>query len=95
MKIKYNSNNSGGRWWLKDDDWRALEAAGWTVNWCKDDPRRAYGGGLDADGVRWLGALAKNAEKDFETPAEAMQEFALVTGQNVSDEGLHVLRRTA
>jgi len=31
--VEYSSNNSGGRWWLKDDDWRALEAAGWKVVW--------------------------------------------------------------
>lgn len=31
--VEYDSNNSGGRWWLTDDDWRALEAAGWRVHW--------------------------------------------------------------
>jgi hypothetical protein len=31
VKIRYNSNNSGGRWWLKDKDWTALAAAGWVV----------------------------------------------------------------
>ena len=33
MKVEYSSNNSGGRWWLKDEDWIALEKAGWTVAW--------------------------------------------------------------
>lgn len=37
MKVKgiteYSSNNSGGRWWLTDEDWRNLEAAGWKVQW--------------------------------------------------------------
>ena len=32
-RVEYNSNNSGGNWWLSDDDWRKLEAAGWTVAW--------------------------------------------------------------
>ena len=33
MKVEYSSNNSGGGWWLKDEDWKALEAAGWKVEW--------------------------------------------------------------
>lgn len=33
MKVTYSSNNSGGSWWLSDDDWRRLEAAGWGVEW--------------------------------------------------------------
>lgn len=31
--VEYSSNNSGGRWWLSDKDWRALEDAGWEVYW--------------------------------------------------------------
>jgi hypothetical protein len=38
MLITYDSNNSGGRWWLKDEDWLALEEAGWKVDWAKDWP---------------------------------------------------------
>ena len=34
--IKYESNNSGGRWWLSDDDWKRLEDAGWVVHWIHD-----------------------------------------------------------
>ena len=26
MKIVYSSNNSGGSWWLSDEDWKNLEA---------------------------------------------------------------------
>lgn len=33
MRIEYKSNNSGGTWWLKDEDWIALEKAGWNVQW--------------------------------------------------------------
>jgi hypothetical protein len=33
MRVEYRSNNSGGSWWLKDEDWKALEAAGWKVIW--------------------------------------------------------------
>lgn len=31
--VEYDSNNSGGRWWLTDKDWFALEHAGWKVAW--------------------------------------------------------------
>lgn len=31
--VEYDSNNSGGSWWLKDEDWAALEKAGWYVQW--------------------------------------------------------------
>lgn len=31
--IEYSSNNSGGRWWLTDAQWKALERAGWEVEW--------------------------------------------------------------
>lgn len=33
MRVRYSSNNSGGGWWLKDEDWQALAAAGWDVIW--------------------------------------------------------------
>lgn len=33
MLVKYSSNNSGGSWWLSDDDWKALEVAGWEIDW--------------------------------------------------------------
>lgn len=33
MIVRYNSNNSGGSWWLDDGDWIKLEKAGWTVEW--------------------------------------------------------------
>ena len=33
MKVEYSSNNSGGRWWLSDENWKDLEKAGWWVKW--------------------------------------------------------------
>lgn len=45
MIVKYDSNNSGGSWWLKDDDWKKLEDAGWKVEWYnkeKPDPNCEY-----------------------------------------------------
>lgn len=32
--MHYDSNNSGGGWWISDEGWKALEEAGWTVHWC-------------------------------------------------------------
>lgn len=42
--IQYESNNSGGRWWLSDNDWHALEEAGWVVHWIheSDDPSHEH-----------------------------------------------------
>lgn len=33
MLTRYSSNNSGGYWWLTDEHWKDLEAAGWRVMW--------------------------------------------------------------
>lgn len=33
MFVTYSSNNSGGSWWLSDEQWFALEKAGWKVHW--------------------------------------------------------------
>jgi len=35
MRVEYDSNNSGGGWWLSLDDWKALEKAGWEVEWAE------------------------------------------------------------
>ncbi len=84
MLVKYSSNNSGGRWWLTDENWLALEAAGWKVRWVKNEEVGLF---RKEGEDRWLGALAKEAEKEFETPGAAMREFEKVTGQTASDEG--------
>lgn len=34
MKVfRYAANNSGGEWWIAEDAWKRLEAAGWRVEW--------------------------------------------------------------
>lgn len=33
--VEYESNNSGGEWWLDDADWAKLEEAGWVVAWLR------------------------------------------------------------
>lgn len=82
--VRYSSNNSGGGWWLKDKDWKALEKAGWKVKWyskAKKDPIFGVKEG------RWLGALATEASKKFNSIAEAIREWEKVTKQDASDEG--------
>lgn len=84
MKIEYSANNSGGNWWLKDKDWARLENNGWIVEWMRDQKDSLFKSGSDG---RWLGALARKAHKDFDTPGEAMHEFEKLTRTDVSDEG--------
>jgi hypothetical protein len=79
IKLEYSHNNSGGSWWLKDEDWFNLEKAGWTIQWCRDD--RFYGG------ERFLGALATTATKMVSDPKTEIREFEKITNQRVSDTG--------
>lgn len=79
---QYSSNNSGGNWWLTDQNWYDLEKAGWKVLWIKDDE---FYQKYDSD--RWLGALAKKAQKEFENLKDAIKEFQEITGLNLTDEG--------
>ena len=83
MLFKYGSNNSGGSWWISDEGWKALEAAGWTVNWCADEKHIGQKPGAE----RWLGALATRAEKEFDNLQEAITDFESATGANFADEG--------
>jgi hypothetical protein len=76
-RTKYSSNNSGGNWWLTDQNWKDLEAAGWKVDWVKDEPLYQRWGAKD----RWLGALATTASCNLPEP-EAIAQFERITGQN-------------
>ena len=57
MIIKYSSNNSGGGWWLNTEDWKALEAAGWLVNWEDFLGAAATSATIEADSVETAIAL--------------------------------------
>jgi hypothetical protein len=94
--VEYDSNNSGGDWWLKDEDWDALAEAGWNVYWKQGsgfpslDPNAKHLGPLDPrekTGQRWLGALATSAAKEFENPADAIPEWERITGQDAGAIG--------
>jgi hypothetical protein len=88
--VEYSSNNSGGDWWLDDEDWFALERAGWKVDWEKDKKRGILPAGPDG---RWLGALAKyatltvEAEDDARAEGLAIESWQQATHQDPDEEG--------
>jgi hypothetical protein len=67
----YASNNSGGSWWLTDQDWKVLEKNGWIIDWKEE---------------KWLGATATRAAFEG-TLKEAMESFSSSTGQDPYEEG--------
>lgn len=94
--VEYNSNNSGGSWWLEDKDWKALEKAGWRLfgydNFVYDKSTYKYDkNGLpvfqDGEKDNFLGAYANYAFKRFDNITDALQEFEKLTGQDISAEG--------
>lgn len=58
MKVTYYHNNSGGSWWLTNDDWKTLEKSGWVVKWEEE---------------RVLGALATSATIEAESVEKAIE----------------------
>lgn len=82
--IYYSANNSGGSWWLTDDDWYALERAGWKVEWYENetDPW----GNQYPDG-RFLGALATKAIRYDVSMSDAISEWEDITGQDADEQG--------
>lgn len=85
-RVEYDSNNSGGRWWLKDGDWYALEKAGWKIHWIKDSEAHASLGVKD-DG-RFLGALASSATLyGAKSLKEAADSWSQATGKSPFEVG--------
>ena len=84
-QIEYSTNNSGGSWWLTDEDWYALEEAGWTVQWEKDIKDKLFKDSSNPD--RWLGALATKATFPGDDFEEAVRSFENATGQHANDQG--------
>lgn len=82
--LSYSSNNSGGDWWLTDANWKALEDAGWKVDWFKDEESGKQW--VDKDG-RWLGALASSATLETDDFEQGVYDWESITGQRAADEG--------
>jgi len=83
VKVEYSSNNSGGGWWLTDQNWLDLEAAGWKVDWVKDDEFHQRYGETD----RFLGALATRATREGLSLADTVAEWERVTGEYAGASG--------
>lgn len=87
---EYISNNSGGDWWLSDEDWIALDKAGWNVEWGAYDfdlHIHTSQNAEEAKDNRYLGALAKSASKAFASEDDAISEFEEITGQDFNATG--------
>jgi hypothetical protein len=98
--LEYDSNNSGGTWWLTEEDWDKLEAAGWTVHWARHDPSafanvatRVYEKEdllkkFEKTDVTYLArAKACSAAKRFDTKEEGIKEWEELTGEHAGAEG--------
>jgi len=70
--VEYDSNNSGGSWWVSLDQWKALEKAGWEVDWRKEE---------------WLGTMATRATKRGVTLRDAVKDWERITGLDSCDAG--------
>lgn len=83
MYVEYRSNNSGGVWWLNDDNWRALEAAGWEVRWVAEESGPMSGGKY----ARYMGALARAATRRGLSLQDAVSEWESIVGMSSTDAG--------
>lgn len=83
-KVKYSSNNSGGSWWLTDDDWFNLEKAGWEIDWYKNKSDDLF---MKPGNDRFLGVLASSATREGLSMRMAIAEWEDITHQDSQDEG--------
>jgi hypothetical protein len=83
--VEYSSNNSGGSWWLDDEDWEKLEQAGWQVDWYSDP--EVSTGMFGRGGDTFLGAKATRARKRFSKMGEGIREWEDATNKDSSDVG--------
>lgn len=83
--VEYSSNNSGGSWWLTDEDWKNLEAAGWEVDWYAN--RKDSFTKRDHPDGRFLGALASSAKRYGVSLRMAIAEWEDITGEYSNDLG--------
>ena len=82
QEVTYSTNNSGGNFWLSDQDWINLENAGWEVEWIKDQTGRS---GVKND--RFMAALATSAIRRGLSERMAIAEWQDIVGQDPDEEG--------
>lgn len=91
--VELSENNSGGGWWLSDEDWHNLAKAGWVVDWASDwansdDDWKRRAVQQDEHGVwRNMDALAHHAKRYGVSLRVAEAEFRDITGQDPDEEG--------
>jgi len=91
--VELSENNSGGGWWLSDEDWHNLAKAGWVVDWAENRARSNQNWvrnsvEQDEHGVwRYMGALAHDAKRYGVSLEVAQAEFRDITGQDPDEEG--------
>ena len=75
LTLEYDTNNSGGGFWLIDDNWKAMESAGWSVAW--------------PTGKGWPGVPVRATipVKDMDDAKRIVREWETITGQDAADEG--------
>lgn len=90
--VELSENNSGGGWWLSEDDWLALEAKGWVIEWAEEMAKRdhLFASSFEkrADGkLLYMGARAREAKRYGVSMNVARAEFQDATGQHPDEEG--------
>jgi hypothetical protein len=74
-EFDYSHNNSGGANWMTQEQWEALEGAGWTVDWTKE-------------GDYFFGRHPANgATKRFLDRDAAVEEWERLTGNSLATRG--------
>lgn len=81
-RIQYSSNNSGGSWWLSEADRKALEAAGWLVEWSEWERGRHSWSWSDSGTPAHYAWAPVGMTED-----QACEDFERVTGQSPDAQG--------
>lgn len=91
IPVEYSTNNSGGSYWLKNKDWKALANAGWKIFGFDNFVYENGNHKPDKDGLPTrkgkVPVQGQYAFKKFNNIQEALAEFEKLTGQDVTAEG--------
>lgn len=81
--VEFSPNNSGGHWWVTNQNFSDLEKSGWIIPWCKDNSDKSF---LEKDGT-YMGLNARHAYKETNSLASAIEEWEHVTGLDARSLG--------